>query len=43
MEWRNLRIVSSSPIKAKPKMWGADFDFPVAIFESFLEREGTSL
>ena len=31
--------MSSSPIKAKPKTWGADFDFPVAIFESFLKRE----
>ena len=31
--------MSSSPIKAKPKTWGAEGDFPVAIFESFLERE----
>ena len=29
----------SSPIKTKPKNVGSRFLFPVAIFESFLERE----
>ena len=33
----------SSPIKTKPKNVGSGFLFPVAIFESFLERKDTSL
>ena len=40
---QNREHDSSSPIKTKPKNVGRRFLFPVAIFESFLERDGTYL